>query len=1588
MKKILILILILMLCIPYKIFAEWGIQTIDSGGQYSSIAIDSNNYPHIAYSSKTYTALKYAKFTGNSWLFQSADDNNKAKNISLVLDTNNYSHISYQFKNDGYAEIHYSSWTGTAWSWKYVDNYDYTGKSTSISLDTNGYPHINTIGSGQVKYTNFTGTAWSTIQEIDSNSDYSSLSLDSNNYPQISYYKVGSSYEFYDLKYTSWTGTSWAIQTIDSIGNVGNYNSIVIDTTTNNIHISYYDTTNGDLKYAKWTGTSWSIQTIDSADDVGLYTSIALDTNNYPHISYYDLTNGNLKYASWSGTGWNIQTVDSVGDVGNYTTSLDIDANDNPHISYFDATNDKLKYAKWTNNPTLSWTDETNYDSGGVYPVTGSTTTVYTYRVKYIDADNDAPVSGYPKLYIKKGGVNIVGSPFTMDAVDTGDTTYSDGKLYTYSKLLLGGTNYTYSFDAYDVWNATAIGTPTTAVDAPDASFNTPSVTGDLVWTTKASMPITAYNSSAGVIDRKIYVIGGYGRAGSFITWHETNYEYNTISNVWNQRASLPDNPPDQGRQLCTVGIVSNKLYILGGTSASYPYLSLIQEYDPVGNTWTTKTAMPTARSGLACGVVNNKIYAIGGTNGSSLSTVEEYDPVGNTWTTKTAMPTARSGLACGVVNNKIYTVGGNNGNYLSIVEEYDTETNIWIAKTNMPTAREGLAVGVVSNKIYAIGGTNGSSLSTVEEYDPTNDTWTSVTSMPTARTGLVCSVIDNKIYAIEGYTSMYVSIVEEGIVTSTPTLSWTNETNYDLGGVYPTSGLPSNTSFVYRVKYTDADNEAPLSGYPKVHIKKAGVEISGSPFTMSEVDAGDTTYSDGKIYTYEKIITSTGTDYTYYFEAQDINGAVASGTPTTAVDAPDVITTNPVLSWTNETNYSDKGVYPTTTTLHENSFFVYRLKYTDADNDAPATGYPKLYVKKGGTNIAGSPFIMTADNPADTTYTDGKIYFSSMTLSLGSDYTYYFEGYDVWNATATGTPTTAVDAPDVIDVTIPESVANLTALTNSTLGSVMLSWTAPNDDAGAVLSYVLKYSVNQITNQTDFNNATTYAQSWTPANPGEAESKTLTNITGGATYYFAIESIDTSSNTSIISNVSSCFIKGIDFDHYEIVVATSISAGSNFALRINAKNSSNDSMPDFSGNVSIQTVLASNEALAGGGVLGVASASLSNGTVIIYNQTYTKAENIKFKVTDSNSKTGTSSAITVLGVADNTSNLSISANPSSIVTGQSSEITATLTDVYGNLLSNIYVEFSVVKGSGTISATSVLTNSQGQAKVTFTRNDTNKAEVNTIRATMGTITADINVNVGIMIYSAAGGTIVASEDPNTTVTIPPNAIGSDVYICIKKLVDIVISIKNKANNATDKDKEKIISDSIREFSAFMNDGSSYSNNFNDYVTVEMPYTDDDNNNIVDGTNISVDDLKVLRLDETKEEWQVVSDGGENKVDKINKIVKAQVKHFSIYTIGKAISSNLDNIKVYPNPINFSRSVRNTLKFGNLPRNPDITIYNISGRLVRKLTFGTASNDGTSGKVEWDGKNEEGDSVEMGLYIYIIKDENGDKKTGRFGVIK
>ena len=75
---------------------------------------------------------------------------------------------------------------------------------------------------------------------------------------------------------------------------------------------------------------------------------------------------------------------------------------------------------------------------------------------------------------------------------------------------------------------------------------------------------------------------------------------------------------------------------------------------------------------------INGKLYAIGGHSGvGGIRTNEEYDPVTNSWTTKTGMPTARYYHTAASINGKLYAIGGFDGvNGLSTTEAYDPVTD------------------------------------------------------------------------------------------------------------------------------------------------------------------------------------------------------------------------------------------------------------------------------------------------------------------------------------------------------------------------------------------------------------------------------------------------------------------------------------------------------------------------------------------------------------------------------------------------------------------------------------------------------------------------------------------------------------------------------------------------------------------------------------------------------------------------------------------------------------------------------------------------------------------------------------------------
>ena len=270
-------------------------------------------------------------------------------------------------------------------------------------------------------------------------------------------------------------------------------------------------------------------------------------------------------------------------------------------------------------------------------------------------------------------------------------------------------------------------------------------------WTKKANLPTARSALASAVVGGKIYVIGGHDE--DFFSLATTE-EYDPTTNAWTKKANMPTSR--FGHSACAV---NGKIYVFGGMAEGV-FLKTVEEYDPATDTWKSRADMPTARGGLRCIAVGGKIYAIGGaivTNNRvvNLSVVEEYDPMANTWKTKASLPVERSDFAVAEVNGQIYVMGGFifEGDPKAI-HAYNPATDTWTTvNSSIPTPRSQVSASTVNGIIYVIGGQSsaGATLAIVEAFDPESNSWTTMTPMPTRRLDLTTSTVNGRIYAIGG---------------------------------------------------------------------------------------------------------------------------------------------------------------------------------------------------------------------------------------------------------------------------------------------------------------------------------------------------------------------------------------------------------------------------------------------------------------------------------------------------------------------------------------------------------------------------------------------------------------------------------------------------------------------------------------------------------------------------------------------------------------------------------------------------------------------------------------------------------------------
>lgn len=223
----------------------------------------------------------------------------------------------------------------------------------------------------------------------------------------------------------------------------------------------------------------------------------------------------------------------------------------------------------------------------------------------------------------------------------------------------------------------------------------------------------------------------------------------------WGRRADLLEANSEM-----SVAELDGQIYVLGGYPSTRISTKVVQVYDPATDQWRRSAPLPVALNHTMSVSVNGVLYVIGGQteaggDGPFVNTVYAFDPKHGSWSTRTPMPTARSGGGAAVVNGRIYVAGGRppRGNDFAV---YDPATDRWELLPSLPTQRNHLGMVSVGSKIYVLGGRTGAGFDTptldkMEVYDVTTGNWSTATPMLKIRGGVNAIVAYGFIHVFGG---------------------------------------------------------------------------------------------------------------------------------------------------------------------------------------------------------------------------------------------------------------------------------------------------------------------------------------------------------------------------------------------------------------------------------------------------------------------------------------------------------------------------------------------------------------------------------------------------------------------------------------------------------------------------------------------------------------------------------------------------------------------------------------------------------------------------------------------------------------------
>ena len=169
----------------------------------TSIQLDDEGLPGIAYYDQDEKGLEYAKFDGDEWTVELIDNSGDAgRYANLIYDADGNAHITYFVVEDETTGVlRHAWWDGSSWQIEEVDRLDDfrqgsvgARKNSALAFDDDGDLHIAYSDRSRVVYGRRSDEGW-LVQELPKNSDkilgqLVELELDGDGNPHLVWYEV------------------------------------------------------------------------------------------------------------------------------------------------------------------------------------------------------------------------------------------------------------------------------------------------------------------------------------------------------------------------------------------------------------------------------------------------------------------------------------------------------------------------------------------------------------------------------------------------------------------------------------------------------------------------------------------------------------------------------------------------------------------------------------------------------------------------------------------------------------------------------------------------------------------------------------------------------------------------------------------------------------------------------------------------------------------------------------------------------------------------------------------------------------------------------------------------------------------------------------------------------------------------------------------------------------------------------------------------------------------------------------------------------------------------------------------------------